>query len=180
MENKTLIIAGCTRSGLTLMMQILYLGGYPCYGSWPAFEDYELGKIDYAEVSGKAIKVVDTQIQIPPAGEYYVIRLRRNLKQQSKSIIKFLRYIGIPVDKNIIHKLQKSFKKDYKIIDNWACKQKGFIIVNFEDLINNPKSVIDCLNDKYGLLLKPEAANCVIKRGTDCYDGMLETKLLNI
>lgn len=93
---KTVLVCGCARSGLSLTMQLLYKGGYPCFGEYPAFEDYEIGQINYTENIGKAIKLVDTQLQFPPTGAYYVIVLHRDFKEQAKSTVKFLRALGMP------------------------------------------------------------------------------------
>ena len=95
--NKTIIVAGITRSGLTLMMQILHKGGYPCFGNWPAFEGYNFGLIPWTLAKRRSVKLVDAQKQLPPPGDYHVIRLRRDLKQQTKSIIKLMKALGISV-----------------------------------------------------------------------------------
>jgi len=173
-NQKTIIVAGCTRSGLTLMMQILNKGGYPCFGEYPAFEGYEIGKIDYNQADGKAIKLVDTHNQFAPKGEYYIIRMRRDLKQQSKSIIKFIKYLGIPVDKRELNNIKKSLQRDYAIIDEWAIRQKDCMYVDFEVLIDNSQLVIDKIKKAFDIKLSDNAINCVIKRGANCYNGMLE------
>ena len=174
---KTIIVAGCTRSGLTLMMQLLHTGGYPCFGTWPAFENYELGCIPFSKVNGKAIKLVDSHLQFPPQGDYYIIRLRRDLKQQAKSIIKFMRLIGLPASNKHIPQIIDSTKRDYLKIDKWAKTQSGMIIVDFEDMINKPKEVLKRISEFIGYGLKEAAISCVIERNTDCYPGMFETKL---
>ena len=113
---KTVIVAGITRSGLSLMMQMLHKGGFPCYGTYPAFEDYQVGQIDYHEARHKAIKLVDSHNQLPPPGDYYVIRMRRNLDQQIKSLMKFMRIMGVPVLGSDRRKLKRSVIRDYKKI----------------------------------------------------------------
>jgi hypothetical protein len=177
MNNKTIIVAGCTRSGLTLMMQILYAGGYPCYGNMPAFENLS---IDYSEIRGKAIKLVDTHRRFPPVDEYYVIRMHRNIKEQAKSIIKFGNYFGMNVstidENNKI--LIKSLKHDYRIIDSWAEKQKKVVHVDFETLINAPKEAIEKIEKEFDIKLLSKALSPIISRNTDCYDGLLEIKMI--
>ena len=89
-----LIVPGIARSGLTVTMQMLNAGGYPCVGEYPAFEKYNIGDIPWEECVGKAVKVVDTHIQFPPEGRYKVIFLTRDIKQQVKSQCKFLKFIA--------------------------------------------------------------------------------------
>jgi hypothetical protein len=177
MNNKTIIVAGITRSGMTLMMQILYAGGYPCYGKMPSFEHLS---IDYSETRGKAIKLVDTHRRFPPVDEYYVIRMHRNIKEQAKSIIKFGNYFDMNVstidENNKI--LIKSLKHDYRIIDSWAEKQKKVVHIDFETLINKPKEAIEKIERQFDIKLLPEAITAVIPRNTDCYDGLLEFKMI--
>lgn len=120
---KTIIVTGCTRSGLTLMMQLLNKGGYPCFGTYPSFEDYQLGRIDWTKASGKAVKLVDGHLQFPPTGEYYVIMMRRDLDEQAKSVIKFMNAIGLHIDKSKRNIVRQGLKRDLKIIHQWALRQ---------------------------------------------------------
>lgn len=92
-----LIVAGITRSGLTVTMQMLHAGGYPCMGEYPAFECFDIGKIPWRECEGFAVKAVDAQLQNPPDSACKVIRLRRNLVEQCKSINKWNNLFG-PLD----------------------------------------------------------------------------------
>lgn len=176
---KTIIVAGIARSGLTMTMQMLKAGGYPCVGEYPAFEPYHIGRIPVGEITGKAVKIVDTHLQFPPEGEYYVIRLRRNYKEQAKSTAKFLRVLGLPVDRTAIKTLEKSFAKDMAKIDGWAKKQKGMMILDFEDIIDNPYAAAWKIA---GFLQTPMScvsmARAVFKRSSKCYPGMLEYKML--
>ena len=74
--------------------------------------------------------------------------------------------------------LYKTLKRDYAIIDRWAIQQKGKIVVDFEDLINNPGLVVDGVNYAFDIKLSKNATSCVIDRGTDCYEGMLEAQFM--
>lgn len=182
-RSKTVIIAGCTRSGLSLTMQLLDKGGFPCFGSYPAYEDYEWGKIDYKQNEGKAIKVVDTDNQLPPTGNYHVIRLHRDFEEQTKSMIKWIETFS-PVsyisDKEGLKALMKQqLEESYKKIDQWANKQEKVLHIHFETLIKSPEKVIEDLYTCFGIKLKKEAVNCIKERSTDCYNGFLELELLN-
>ena len=175
---KTIIVAGCTRSGLTLTMQILNKGGYPCFGEWPAFENYEIGGINFDENRGKAIKLVDTHLQFPPEGEYVVLRLQRDLTEQSKSIVKFMEYVGFTNNSINIENVKKSLMKDYQIIDQWVKKQSRYIFLNFEDIINSPEKTVDLISNFIDFKLDIASKNCVVIRNSNCYDGMLEEKFI--
>ena len=177
---KTILVSGCTRSGLTLMMNILYTGGYPCFGNAPAFEDYEIGKINFQNQAGKAIKLVDTNKQFPPTGEYFIICMKRDTKQQAKSIIKFMRIVaGLPLTKMHIPEIQKSIVNDYKIIDEWSKKQTGYMFINFEDLINKSEETIKLISEKIEFDLTKNSAKCIISRNTNCLNDLLEIDLIN-
>lgn len=175
---KTLIVTGCTRSGLTLMMQLLNRGGYPCLGTYPAFEDYELGRIDWSIANGKAIKLVDGHLQFPPKGDYHVIMMRRDLDEQAKSVIKFMKFIGIQIDKSKRNIIKVGLKRDLKIIHEWAIRQTGFIEIQFEHQLSNPTGVLKRITDMTGFVFDKDACNVVVKRDSNCYNGMLELSML--
>jgi hypothetical protein len=176
---KTIIIAGITRSGLTATMQMLDAGGYPCAGKYPSYEAFDIGEIPFKDLQGKAIKVIDTHTQFPPTGEYHVIRLRRNYKQQAKSMYKLLSNF-MPLPKSFIPQSEKSLPKDYATIDAWAKRQKGLLELDFEEIITNPLAAAKkiAVFIEYPLFIDRMAA--VIKeRSTDCYPTMLETTIIN-
>ena len=176
---KTLLICGCARSGLTMTMQMLYKGGYPCIGDYPSFEGYGIGEIPFEKCNGKAIKVIDTQLQFPPSGDYHIIRLSRNIKEQAKSQLKFLKLLGIPANRSDLNKIEKSLINDYKKIDNWAKRQNGYITLRFEEILANPENIINELIDFTDFDLNKKAmASTVIKRGPECYNGMLESEII--
>ena len=58
-----IIVAGLTRSGLSVTMQMLWAGGYPCLGRWPAFEQYAVGRVPWHLLPDRvAVKLVDAQL----------------------------------------------------------------------------------------------------------------------
>jgi len=179
----TLLIAGYARSGLTLTMQLLHYGGYPCYGTPPAFEDYgRINQIDYGEAEGKAVKIPDIYNHFPPKGDYRVIRLRRNYQEQAKSVIKFMRVIvgqRVYDNRKTRREIIRSLKKEYHIIDRWAKKQTALMILDFEDIINDPELTLEILSDFINFKLDRKALKCVIKRNTECYNGFIEAQILN-
>jgi hypothetical protein len=177
---KTIIVAGCTRSGLTATMQMLHAGGYNCLGEYPAFEGFEIGSVPFKECVGFAIKLVDTHLQFPIPGEYHVIRLKRDLDEQAKSIVKFLKLVcGMPVNNKAIPKLKKSLEADYKKIDAWASHQKSCITINFEDMITSPAMIAHVIHDFVDEKLDMyKMASVIIDRPTKCLDTMLEMTMI--
>lgn len=177
---KTIIVAGITRSGLTMTMQMLNAGGYPCAGEYPAFEPYDIGEIPFEKLKGKAIKAVDTHLQFPPTGDYLVIRLKRNMTEQSKSIAKFIKIMGVHVNRSEMKQMKKNLPKDYAKIDAWAKRQKECLDISFEEILANPKGAAELIEHYAGTKLDTEKmANVVVKRGAECYDGLLEAKQVN-
>ena len=177
---KTIIVAGITRSGLTLTMQMLYKGGYACFGEYPAFENYEIGDISWNDCKGKAVKLVDTQLQFPPTGEYHVIRLRRNYEQQAKSMCKMIStFMDIKLTSSDRKRMQNSLSSDYAKIDAWMQRQKSFIIIDFEDLILKPREMAEKIKIFTDADLDlDKMVSCVISRSTDCFPTMLESKFI--
>lgn len=174
----TIIVAGCTRSGMTMTMQMLHAGGVPCSGEFPAFEPHDMGEIPWNDVQEKAVKLVDSHLQFPPHGMYRVILTSRNVVQQSMSIAKFLSYQGfhLRIDKT---RLRESVNRDMKTISDWAYQQESVLELPFEKTLKSPdivaKQIRDFIGPEYSL--DPErAASAVIKRSHKCYPGLMETR----
>lgn len=178
---KTIIVAGIIRSGLTVTMQMLNAGGYQCFGAYPAFENYEIGKINWDEARGKAIKLVDAQLQFPPSGKYHVIRLHRNESEQAKSIAKFTSLIvGHTISREDRRKIEKSLEPDYRKIDAWAKQQSALLNLRFEHIIRTPKYAAELIRDFVGVKLNIDKMVAVVeKRNPECYPTMMEEKFLN-
>lgn len=171
------IVAGITRSGLTAMMQMLYSGGYPCLGEYPAFEKYQIGCIQWEDCHDKAVKLVDAHLQLPPEGNYRIIRLVRDMNEQAKSINKIFLAMGLKSAKKKL--LISSLKKDYAIIDNWSAKHDT-LRVTFENIITNPSKTAEGISGWIGKSLDiAEMAASIIKRKTNCYHGILEFEMIN-
>jgi len=176
---KTIVVAGICRSGLSLTMQMLYAGGYPCVGTPPAFEEYPVGTIPWNQVRGKAVKVVDTHIQFPPDYvECDVLRLYRKPEEQAKSFNKFMGAFGYPPLR--LERIIQSYKEDYEKIDDW-CRNKRTFHPHFEGLIDGTELLVKEICHWIGddSLDQKKMIDCVVKRSSRCYPGMLETKLID-
>jgi len=178
MSEPTIIIAGITRSGLSLTMQMLDAGGFPVQGEYPSYEPFDIGTIPWDKCHGTSVKMVDTQHQIPPDGRYWVIRLRRNMTEQSRSFNKWISALfhakSIPPSK-----LVESFKRDYAVIDAWAVQQEKLLVLDFENIINKPEYVARVLSEFVVKRLNENAmVQTVMPRSPECYPGLLEIQLI--
>lgn len=177
-----IIVAGIARSGLTLTMQMLHAGGIPCLGEWPAFEQYGIGQIPWGQCQDKAVKLVDAQIQFPPEGDFSIIRLHRNERQQARSQKKLMRAI-LGYDAGVsVNQLVKSFGPSYSLIDNWAMGYRT-LHLSFEKVIENPVVEATRLAGWIGGVWTKERiqamADVVRPRTSDCYQGFLELDMIN-
>lgn len=172
-----LIVAGITRSGLSLTMQMLYAGGFPCQGTPPAFEPFPLGCIPWEQCAGTAIKLVDAQWQHPADGNYKIVRLRRNMVEQARSANKWgAALLGLPAIP--IATLIGSFRRDYKLIDSW-CDRHSTFAVDFERLIGEPGRMAAELAVFSGLDLDvARMTSVVIPRSPNCHPELLELRLI--
>ncbi|MCK5609317.1 hypothetical protein KAR91_46015 [Candidatus Pacearchaeota archaeon] len=172
------IVAGVTRSGMTATMQMLNAGGYSCAGEYPDFEPFGIGCIPWPECVGKAVKVVDTHLQFPPKnGDYKIILLKRDIKQQAKSMIKFLKACGFNMNVNM-KAMKKSIKDDYKKIENWSKNYKT-LKVTFESIIDQPH-ITSLKITKFvgGEIDVSKMSDVIIKRSSDCVSELFELSMI--
>ncbi|KKL91874.1 hypothetical protein LCGC14_1890270 [marine sediment metagenome] len=172
-----LLVAGIIRSGLSLTMQMLCAGGYPCRGEPPAFEPYPAGDIPWDECQGHAVKLVDAHEQLPPTGTFDVIRLRRNLTEQARSFNKFSCVI-FGADTIPTSRLVGAFRRDYAVIDEWLRGQRSMVL-DFETIITNPITAAIAIQDFVGDPLDIQRmAACVLRRDPQCNSRLLELDLI--
>lgn len=172
----TTIIAGIARSGLSLTMQMLHAGGFPCLGGPPAFEDFPVGCTPWEECDGKAVKLVDSHLHFPPAGSYRVIRLHRDLIQQARSTNKWVGAVS-GIQALPVSRLIGSIRRDYVTIDEWAAKHIT-LHLPFEDLVGKPREAAKTIAHFVQTTLNVDAmAACVIPRGPECHAELLEVAL---
>lgn len=157
-------------------MQMLHAGGYPCKGEPPAFECFEIGQIPWSECNGFAVKIVDAQLQLPPPGNYRVIRLRRNLIQQARSMNKWLGMLGLPAGQ--VSRIAGSYRRDYAVIDEWAAAHPT-LVLDFEQIVTDKKRAAAAISAFAEMPLDIDRmASCVLERGPDCHPTVLELEIL--
>ena len=176
--SKTVIVTGCARSGLTLTMNLLFYGGYPCFGGPPAFEEIQPKRSDWEKLTGTAVKLIDPQQgSFPPTGDYVVILTKRNFKEQTKSTLKFIRAMGITAPKES-PKMLKSIITDWEKIRVWAARQSKMEIFEFSDTLSDPIGAVYKLSQLIEFPLDIRAMECVVKRGPECLNEMLELQII--
>jgi len=162
-------------------MQMLDAGGYPCKGTHPGYEPFGVGSIPWNECEGHAVKVVDAHSQLPPPGyPCRVIRLRRDLKQQAKSIHKWANAFGFgfAFSRSANKALIAGLQHDYRLIDKWA-RDCQTLVLDFERLITEPKRAAERLCEWIDEPLDTAAmAACVIDRAPECHREMLELGII--
>ncbi len=94
-DRDLLLVCGCTRSGMTLTMQMLQAGGYPVHGTFPAYEDFGLG--EFPEADNCAIKIPDPKYWEIPLARCSAIYCKRDRTVQAKSMIRWLQALGVPI-----------------------------------------------------------------------------------
>jgi hypothetical protein len=167
-------------------MQMLAKTGIATTGEYPAFEDERINLPSTAslfagEWKGKAIKVIDPHRCDLHLDGCRIIWLRRNERQQARSISKFGHMLaGVPeYTRTQLRRLERSL-----IEDGHKCKQllrkhaKGpWMELNFDDLVTEPQKSVQRLAEFVGGDAEVMAA-VIRNRKPECYPGLLEMELL--
>lgn len=190
MTRPVILVEGFGRCGTTMMMRMLDVGGIPCIGSHPGYED-DRAIIDdrpardafYRTLSGVAIKALDPHRWALPADlNAVVIWLDRDPIQQAKSAVKLMSYMMpgmVRMDRAAVRKLAKSYG-----IDRPRARRAGLVdtkpslIVRFEHVLRDPKWVArlagNFLQDWFPNFDAAAAAGVVHRRSPECLDRPME------
>ncbi len=157
------VVSGLERSGTSMMMRILYMGGFPV-----AFDEsrkpdennplgyFELeegkiikklmeGKFNFKKYDNKFIKITAYGLKFLPKGKYKIIYMTRNMNEIFKSMEKMA---GKPLLEKEKMALIKLNKLSIKLLENR--EDVDFIIVKYNDVIKNPKKEIERINKFLG------------------------------
>ena len=153
------IVSGLERSGTSLMMRILQMGGLPVAfdESRPADENnphgyFELeggkiinslmdGTIDIQSYRGYIIKVTAYGLQYLPEANYRIIYMMRNINEVLKSMQKMGADIVEEKDRVLFNKLNRISLELMRSRDDIE-----YITVNYRDLIDEPVGQIERLS----------------------------------
>lgn len=192
-SNEIVIVAGLSRCGTSLVMQMLARAGFPIFephiAQYPAFEHpYTLQPMTNYKwlfgARGTAIKVLDPHInKLPDGVPFKVIWLDRDPTHQAASSLKFLNAAGIsvPISRESIRNMTRSLRNDrpraLRAIHNLRGKT---LMLTFEDLIEKPQATATSIAAFVGIdaAQVPAMSSQVVKRTAECYQGMLELELL--
>ncbi len=175
------IVSGLERSGTSLMMQILINGGLPVAfdESRPPDEHnpkgyFELaggkiinhlmdGTFDMAAHTGRIVKVTAYGLKFLPKGKYKIIYMQRNIEEVLNSMQKMDGEIDKERDRILFTKLDKF---SIKLMDR--NKDVEYIIINYRDIIDNPRAEIEkvgnFLNEKFDFDKALEAVDSKLYR----------------
>ncbi|MCD6448446.1 MAG: sulfotransferase domain-containing protein [Thermoplasmata archaeon] len=165
------IVSGLERSGTSMMMQILYRGGFPVAfdKSRPPNEHnpkgyYELeggkiinrlmdGTFPMEKYRGKFIKITAYGLKFLPKGKYKIIYMVRNIDEIMDSMEKMSGPIDREVEKPLFEKLNRFAMRLLEKRDDIE-----YIVVKYNDVIKNPKKEIERVNEFLGGRLDVDSA----------------------
>ncbi len=196
MNDVVTVVCGFPRCGSSLTMQMLEAAGVPVVGSFPAFEDRRvLAPIErgwFASLSGRAVKILDPQLNVPPPEvPTQFLWLRRDHHQQAKSTLKFLRYLGTKVPQepevDLLRSLRRSLEEDQAKV-RAVIGTRPAIAVPFEQILRgSPETLYSIARfvapHRAGghALMVAEMANCIWDRPARCAPDMeIEERLLEV
>lgn len=165
-----IFVAGMGRCGTSLVMQILHAGGIKCLGGFPAFEPecvgFDRDTRSLISQTGVAMKILDPQLSSwPEKFDAKIIWLNRDMREQSKSQIKFLQAsTNAVIDSKAWRDVWKSLKIDkFKCVDWWNRCSTEPLFLSFEEVLSDPETSIRQIENFIGVKL-PNAESCVIRR----------------
>lgn len=193
-ELPAIVVAGQGRCGTSLVMQMLYAGGVPCVGEWPAFESGAsmFGSFDpkaFAALRGQAIKLITpAELPIGEMPKHIVIWLDRDSRQQAESHLKMVKlsFPSVVPNRLTVRAMVAGIRRErasnmVAIGANGRCPT---LLMSFERLLTQPTdAAIDIAaflhEHGYEFLHFSAMRRQIRLRSTDCYPGMMEIDLLS-
>ena len=179
------VVTGFTRSGTSLMMRMLHVGGMDVYAENPfSYETHDNFRLPHdtdwlSQAENKAMKILEPLEFYPPRGrEYRFIFMTRDPIQQAKSQLKFLSATmeDFEVSRHALTKIKRSLKRDtpkaIEMLISYPASQ--LIVVPFEALIAHPTGEAMRVSRLCGGLNVLAMAGTVIERSSDCLPYFLE------
>ena len=165
------IVSGIERSGTSMMMQILHMGGAkvafdksraPDQHNPKGYYELEGGKIinrlmdgsfPFEKYEGMFVKITAYGLKFLPEGQYRIIYMMRDLDEVMYSMEKMSGPIDRENEKPVFEKLNSISIKLMEERDDI-----DYIIMNYRDVIKNPVEEIEKLNGFLGGMLNVESA----------------------
>jgi len=165
------IVSGLERSGTSIMMQMLHMGGLPVAfdDSRPADEHnprgyYELaggkiinrlmdGTFDTLSYKGHIIKVTAYGLKFLPKANYKIIYMMRNMDEVLSSMLKMGASIDVDSDKALFNKLNRFSIELMRNRDDME-----YLTVNYRDVLGDPRREMEKVSGFWGKPFDVEAA----------------------
>jgi len=165
------IVSGIERSGTSMMMQVLYMGGAkvafdksraPDYHNPKGYYELEGGKIinrlmdgtfPFEKYDDMFVKITAYGLKFLPEGQYKIIYMMRDLDEVMDSMEKMSGPINREKEKPVFEKLNSfavNLMEKREDID--------YLIVNYRDVIDDPVKEIKRINEFLGGMLNVESA----------------------
>jgi hypothetical protein len=163
-----------------MMMQVLCAGGLEALADHQrkADEDNPRGYYEFEAVKrtrqdptwlmashGKVVKMVYRLLyDLPKEYEYRVVFQRRDLREVLASQKKMLRRLGKNPDAVPDDQMEDLFRKQLADFDRWIAGRRNFSILNveFKEVIDNPRSACERINQFLDSRLNIEAMICAV------------------
>ncbi len=188
-----IVVAGLGRCGTSLMMQMLYAGGVPCVGEWPAFESSAsmFGSFDpnaFAALRGHAIKLIGpAELPIGDMPKHIVIWLDREPHEQAKSQLKLVSAMfgGVAANRRSIRSMVAGIRsgRPSNMAAVGAKSRCPTMLMSFERLLTQPVDAAHTIAaflqwHGYQQLNVAAMRRQIRRRSPACYPGMMEIDLL--
>ena len=163
------VVSGLPRSGTSMMMKMLEMGGVPPMideireaddDNPKGYYEYERGKqMDRGDTSwvakavGKAVKVISALLKnLPSDYQYRVIFMRRSMDEILASQRKMLVNRGEDSDKMDDAKMAELFEKHLASTDKWLQAQDNFQVlhIQYRDILSEPLLQAQKVNEFLG------------------------------
>lgn len=176
------IVSGLPRSGTSMMMRMLDLGGMPVVvdhlrtadvdnpRGYYEFEPAKKTKQDPSwleTADGKAVKMIYQLLyDLPPGYEYRVLFMRRKMEEVLASQKKMLQRLGADKGPQVSDDdMARLFQAQLKKFDGWLAGQANFrrLDILYHELVAQPQPVVDQINSFLGGTLDAQAMCQVVE-----------------
>jgi tetratricopeptide (TPR) repeat protein len=174
------IVSGLPRSGTSMMMQVLAAAGLELYSDQrrAADEDNPRGYFEHEQVSrlhrdaswlpqarGKVVKIVANLLPyLPPAGQYCIIFLHRNLEEVVASQRKMLARLNRAGARLTDEELTRTYARQLVTVQTWLRNrpETPVLAVKYGDALPNPSALAARLASFLGAPFQQEAAAAAV------------------
>ncbi len=154
------VVSGLPRSGTSMMMKMLEAGGMSLLADHLRVADtdnpngyYEFERVKklpqgdvawLSEARGRAVKIIAALLpHLPPAYEYRVLFMQREIREVLASQRKMLEHRGASQEVND-EALGRLFEKHIRQVDTWIKTQPNVLRmgINYNELLRNPAPIV--------------------------------------